>query len=75
MQSLATTNDVSFASYKQNLLQIVVGYVIELIFFACRPMGDPKGALKMLLYDSLYDQYRGVICIMAVTDGMLKKGI
>ena len=29
----------------------------------------------MLLYDSVYDQYRGVICIMAIADGKLTKGV
>ena len=38
-------------------------------------MGDPGGPLKMLLYDSVYDQYRGVICIMAIADGKLAKGV
>ena len=43
--------------------------------FTYRPMGDPGGPLKMLLYDSVYDQYRGVICIMAIADGKLAKGV
>jgi len=28
----------------------------------------------MLLFDSWYDQYKGVVCVMAVIDGMLRKG-
>jgi predicted membrane GTPase involved in stress response len=43
--------------------------------YSCSPEGSTQAPLKMLLYDSMYDQYRGVICIMAITDGMLTKGM
>lgn len=38
------------------------------------PQADPQKPLKALLFDSWYDEYKGVVCLIAVQDGSISTG-
>src|ERR1700752_1508163 len=52
-----------------------VGEVLEeLIARVPAPEGDPDGPPRALIFDSEFDQYRGVIAYIRVVDGVFRKG-
>ena len=52
--------------------------VVELLDEVVRrippPKGDPQDPLRALLFDSYYDQYRGVVSAVRVVDGTMRSG-
>ncbi|KAF6264082.1 GTP binding protein lepa [Scenedesmus sp. NREL 46B-D3] len=51
----------------QELLPAVIGRVPP-------PAGSPGRPLRLLLFDAFHDEYRGVVCLVAVVDGRLRAG-
>ena len=65
-------DDVILASAKEN---IGIGEILERIVEVIPPpAGDLEAPLKGLVFDSVYDSYRGVIASVCVKDGQVKPG-
>src|SRR5436305_14260105 len=39
------------------------------------PKGDATAPLRALLFDSWYDSYRGVVCLVKIVDGQMRRGM
>lgn len=65
-------SDAIWASAKEGvgideILERVVQYLPP-------PKGDPEAPLEALIFDSVYDNYKGVICYIRVVNGTLRSG-
>ncbi|KAI9371302.1 DNA-directed RNA polymerase III largest subunit [Aspergillus egyptiacus] len=66
------TEDAVLVSAKTGLnVEQLLPTVVEKI---PAPVGDTKKPLRMLLVDSWYDSYKGVICLVRVFDGEIRAG-
>jgi GTP-binding protein LepA len=52
----------------------VIDVLEQLVAQVPPPSGDPDGTPRALIFDSEFDQYRGVIAYIRVVDGTFKKG-
>lgn len=66
------TEDAPLVSAKEGigideLLEAIVDHIPQ-------PTGDPDATLKALIFDSVYDNYRGVVIYTRIFDGQVKAG-
>lgn len=65
-------DDVVLASAKDNIgIEEILDSIVESV---PAPAGDPDEPLKALIFDSLYDPYRGVIAYISIKQGTLRVG-
>ncbi|MDD4000982.1 MAG: translation elongation factor 4, partial [Bacilli bacterium] len=67
-----SANDAIFVSAKsgigiKDILESIVTKIPE-------PQGDPDAPLQALIFDSYYDQYRGIVPTVRVFNGTIKRG-
>jgi GTP-binding protein LepA len=68
-----TPEEILLVSAKQG---IGIDTVLEAIIARIPPPGGtPDTPLRALIFDSLYDSYRGVVCFIRMVDGTLRAGM
>jgi GTP-binding protein LepA len=66
------TRDAVMASAKQGVgVHEILEHVVHLV---PPPKGSPDAPLRALIFDSWFDSYRGVVILVRVVDGRLRKG-
>ncbi|MFZ4451968.1 translation elongation factor 4 [Salibacterium aidingense] len=65
-------SDAVYASAKSGLgTEEILGQIVEKI---PAPAGNPENPLQALIFDSLYDTYRGVIAYIRIVEGTIRPG-
>ncbi|MBI2193152.1 MAG: elongation factor 4 [Planctomycetes bacterium] len=77
MEEMETVLGIDFAEVLQVSAKMGIGIEQVLDAVADRipaPSGDPEGPLQALIFDSVYNDYRGVVLYVRLVNGRLKAG-